>query len=238
MNLSEPVMAAVIGATATFITAMFQLVINARRQAAERAAGKPATRKTGTWLAIFALMLAAAVGGYAYAEYEVFKNREDDKALRQEMQASLRGLGDVAARLERAGAQRGDLTEGDVKAAAERRLGLEGVSAIVELPPCTAPSSGQDAGTCTESNPVRVAVCAPVPAAATVTQVRIFTRADDSPQAWADATNASVQEAGNGKVVDAFYERVQADAKEICQRFIHWNNQKGRAVRIVVRYSL
>jgi hypothetical protein len=238
MNLSEPVMAALIGATATFITAMFQLVLNARRQAAERAAGKPATRKTGTWLAIFALMLAAGVGGYAYAEYRLFSNREDDKALRQEMQASLRGLGDVAARLERAGAQRGELGEGDTKAAAERRLGLDGVSAIVELPPCTGPSSGQDASACTESNPVRVAVCAPVPAAATITQVRVFTRADDSPQAWADASNASAQEAGNGKVVDAFYERVQADAKEICQRFIHWNSQKGRAVRIVVRYSL
>lgn len=237
MNLSEPVTAALIGATATFITAMFQLVLNARRQAAERAAGKPATRKTGTWLAIFALMLAAGVGGYAYAEYEVFKDRGDDRALRQEMQASLRGLGDAAARLERAGAQRGDLAEGDAKAAAERRLGQDGVSAIVELPPCTA-ASGQDAGACTESNPVRVAVCAPVPAAATVTQVRVFTRADDSPQAWADASNASVQEAGNGKVVDAFYERVQPDAKEICQRFIHWNSQKGRAVRIVVRYSL
>ena len=237
MNLSEPVMAALIGATATFITAMFQLVINARRQAAERKAGKPATRKTGTWLAIFALMLAAAVGGYAYAEYEVFKDRDDDKALRQEMQASLRGLGDVAARLERAGAQRGELAEGDVKAAAERRLGQDGVSAIVELPPCNA-ASGQDAVSCSESNPVRVAVCAPVPTTATVTQVRVYTRADDSPQAWADATNASVQEAGNGKVVDAFYERVQADAKEICQRFLHWNSQKGRAIRIVVRYSL
>jgi hypothetical protein len=237
MNLSEPVMAALIGATATFITAMFQLVINARRQAAERKAGKPATRKTGTWLAIFALMLAAAVGGYAYAEYEVFKDRDDDKALRQEMQASLRGLGDVAARLERAGAQRGELADGDIKAVAERRLGQDGVSAIVELPPCSV-ASGQEAASCSESNPVRVAVCAPVPTAATVTQVRVYTRADDSPQAWADATNASVQEAGNGKVVDAFYERVQADAKEICQRFIHWNNQKGRAVRIVVRYSL
>jgi hypothetical protein len=237
MNLSEPVMAALIGATATFITAMFQLVINARRQAAERKAGKPATRKTGTWLAIFALMLAAAVGGYAYAEYEVFKDRGDDKALRQEMQASLRGLGDVAARLERAGVQRGELAEGDVKAAAERRLGQDGVSAIVELPPCGV-AAGQDAASCSESNPVRVAVCAPVPTAATVTQVRIYTRSDDSPQAWADATNASVQEAGNGKVVDAFYERVQADAKEICQRFLHWNSQKGRAIRIVVRYSL
>ena len=54
MNLSDPVMAALIGASATFATAMVQLLGNARRQAAERAAGKPVSRKSGNWLAILA----------------------------------------------------------------------------------------------------------------------------------------------------------------------------------------
>ena len=81
MNMSDPVMAAMIGAGATFATALFQLLVNARRQAAERAAGKPASRKSGNWLAIFALMLAAAVGGYAFAQYQMFRGRDDDKVL-------------------------------------------------------------------------------------------------------------------------------------------------------------
>ena len=109
MNLSDPVMAALIGATATFITALIQLMINARRQAVERAAGKPASRKTGNWLAIFALMLAAAVGGYVYSEYQVYRDREDTKLLRQEMHTRLRDFGEATVRLERAGLQLGDI---------------------------------------------------------------------------------------------------------------------------------
>lgn len=92
MNMSDPVMAALIGASATLATALFQLLVNARRQAAERAAGKPVSRKSGNWLAILALMLAAAVGGYALAEFQTFQIREDDRGLRQEMQTRLREI--------------------------------------------------------------------------------------------------------------------------------------------------
>src|SRR5258708_9657433 len=110
MNFSDPVMAALIGASATFATALFQLLVNARRQAAERAAGKPATRKTGNWLAIFALMLAAAVGGYAFAEYQTFRDRGDDNALRQGMQSQLRDIGEAAERLAATGGPKNDQT--------------------------------------------------------------------------------------------------------------------------------
>ena len=225
-------MAALIGASATFVTAVFQLLVNARRQAAERAAGKPASRKPGTWLAIFALMLAAAVGGYAYAQYQGFQDREDGKALRQEMQAQLRDLGNAASRLERAGIQRTELAQGDAASSLERRRGQEGVSAVVDLPACDANAA------CTESSPVRAAVCATIPAAATVTEVLVFTRSEDSQQAWAEAKVAAGQDAGNAKFAENYYERTQPDAKEVCQRFSHWSNQKGRSARIVVRYSL
>src|SRR5882672_5324139 len=132
MSMSDPVMAALIGASATFATALFQLLINARRQAAERAAGKPASRKTGNWLAIFALMLASVVGGYALSEYQTFRDRVDDKVLRQEMQSRLRDIGNAAVRLERAGLQ----TDADAKLAVERRRGAEGVVAVIGLPLC------------------------------------------------------------------------------------------------------
>ena len=32
--------------------------------------------------------------------------------------------------------------------------------------------------------------------------------------------------------------RRQADAKEVCQCFVHWNSQKARLARILVKYSL
>lgn len=223
-------MAALIGATATFVTALIQLLVNARRQAAERAAGKPASRKPGTWLAIFALMLAAAVGGYAFAQYLGFQDREDSKALRAEMQSQLRDLGNVATRLEKAGVQRTDPAQGEVMLALDRQHGQEGVSASVDLPPC-------EGGACSEGTPQRAAVCATIPATATVTEVLMFTRPEDSQQPWADAKVAAGQDAGNAKFVDGYYERAQPDGKAICQRFIHWGSQKGRTARIVVRYT-
>ena len=233
-------MAALIGATATFITAMFQLLINARRQAAERAAGKPVSRKSGNWLAVFALMLAAAVGGYALAQYQIFMDREDGKALRQDMQAKLRDLGDAAARLERAGSQRSDQSEPEAKMAAERRRGIDGIAAVMELPPCTVAHALADApaAACTESNAVRAAVCVTIPAAAAVTEVQFFTRLEDAQLSWMDASVQPGQDAGAAKFVDAFYERAHGDTKEVCQRFAHWNSQKGRSARILVKFAL
>ena len=239
MNLSDPVMAALIGASATFATALFQLMINARRQAAERAAGKPVTRKSGNWLAVFALMLAAAVGGYALAEYQIFRDRAGDKVLRQEMQTRLRDIGDAALRLERAGSQRSDQTEADARIAAERRRGAEGVAAVIGLPPCvnSQSASGSSAG-CSEANALHASVCASIPATAVVTEVQVFTRMEDSLQPWAEARVQPGQDAGAAKFVDAFYERTLADAKEVCQRFVHWNSQKARLARVVVKYAL
>lgn len=229
-------MAALIGATATFITAMFQLLINARRQAAERAAGKPVSRKSGNWLAIFALMLAAAVGGYALAQYQIFMDREDGKALRQEMQAKLRDLGDAAARLERAGSQR---NEPEAKMAAERRRGIEGIAGVMEFPPCTVTTTGAVASAgCTEGNAVRASVCVTTPAAAVVTEVQVFTRLEDAQLSWMEAIVQPGQDAGAARFVDAFYERAHGDTKEVCQRFVHWNSQKGRSARILVKYAL
>ncbi len=238
MNLSDPVMAALIGATATFVTAILQLLINARRQAAERAAGQPASRKPGNWLAILGLMLAAAVGGYAFAQYQIFRDREDGKLLRQEMQTKLRDLGDAAARLERVGLQKSDQSDADARVAVERRRGSEGVAAVIELPPCASGAAGSDApAACNESNPARAAVCVAIPAAAVVTEVQVFTRQEDSQQSWPESKVQTGQDAGAAKFIDAFYERTQGDAKEVCQRFVHWNNQKGRSARILVKYA-
>lgn len=232
-------MAALIGASATFATALFQLLANARRQAAERAAGKPASRKSGTWLAIFGLMLAAAVAGYAFSEYQSFRDRDDEKRLRQEMQMSLRDIGNAAVRLERAGLQRSDQSDMEAMLAAERRRGMDGVAAVVDLPACAGSQSGAEASSaCTEARAVNVAVCAIIPLTASVTEVQLFTRAADASQPWAEARVQPGQDAGSAKFIDTFYERAQGDAKEVCHRFMHWNSQKPRLARILVKFSI
>lgn len=241
MNLSDPVTAALIGAAATFVTAVIQLTTNARRQAAERAAGKPASRKSGSWLAIFALVLAALVGGYALSEYQRYSLRQDDKVLREEMQSRLRDISAAAVRLERAGLERNGQSEADARLATERRRGAEGVAAIISVPPCRAPKAGlaQAPAACAEKEALRTTLCAVVPASATVTEVQVFTRIEDAQQPWDEARVRAGQDAGAAKFVDAYFERAQGnESKEVCQHFAHWNSEKGRSARILVKYSL
>jgi hypothetical protein len=241
MNLSDPVTAAIIGAAATFITAVIQLTTNARRQAAERAAGKPASRKSGSWLAIFALALAALVGGYALSEYQSYSQRQDDKVLREEMQSHLRNISAAAVRLERAGLEKNGQSQADARLAAERRRGAEGVAAIISVPPCRAPKAGlaQAPAACAESEALRTTLCAVVPASATVTEVQVFTRIEDARQPWDEARVRAGQDAGAAKFVDAYFERAQGnESKEVCQHFAHWGSQNGRSARILVKYNL
>ncbi len=240
MNLSDPVMAALIGAGATFATAIFQLTANARRQAAERAAGKPASRKSGSWLAIFALVLASLVTGYALSEYQTYSGRQDEKLLRDELLMRVRDISAAAVRLERAGMEKNGQSEAGVALAAERWRGAEGVVAIISVPPCRAPKAGtaQAPAECAENEALRTTLCAVVPASATVTEVQVFTRLDDAQQPWDEARVQVGKDTGAARFVDAHFERARSnESKEVCQHFAHWNSQKGRSARIVVKYT-
>lgn len=241
MTLSEPVRAALIGATVTIVVSLIQLTVNARRQAAERAAGKPASKKTGNWLATFALMLASAVGGYAFSEYRTFRDRADNRMLREEMQMRLKDIGAVAARLERVGVQNSGAVEADMQLVAERKRGAEGVAAVINLPACRGPQIGpaQSNAACTESDAQRMILCAVVPSAAVVSDVQLFLRAEDSQQPWAEAKVQAGQDAGGARFLDNFFERGrEGDSKEICMSLASWSSDKGRSARILVRYVL
>jgi hypothetical protein len=125
--------------------------------------------------------------------------------------------------------------------AAERRRGAEGVAAIISVPPCRATKAGlaQAPAACAESEALRTTVCAVVPASATVTEVQVFTRLENVQQPWDEARVQAGQDAGAARFVDAHFERAQGnESKEICQHFAHWNSQKGRSARILVKYTL
>lgn len=241
MRLSDPIIGALIGASVTFTTAMIQLTINARRQAVERAAGKPASRKRGNWLAIFALILAAGVAGFAYSEYRVFRDRGDNDALRNELQARLKDIGAVAVRLERVGMATAQPLESDPYLAAERKRGAHGVAAVIGVPACRGAQVGFSAAAtaCKESEALRTAVCAVIPVAAAVTGVELFSRAEDSQQPWNEARVQPGQDAGDARFVDGYFERGrEGDSKEVCMTFASWSAQGGRSARILVKYNL
>ena len=91
MNLSDPVLAAMIGASATMVTALIQLRLSWKKELKERERGQPISKKSrrGPVLLVFALMIASAVGGFAGSQYfTAWRNGERD-ALREEMRAKL-----------------------------------------------------------------------------------------------------------------------------------------------------
>lgn len=239
IDFSEPVVAAIIGATATIVTALVQLRVAAKKQAAERIAGRPAPKGT-RWLAIVGLMLASAVGGYAFSEYRGFTQREDDRMLRDEMHSRLRDIGAMAVRIEKANLQVNPQAA-EASLAMERKRGLDGIAAVVNVPACRAAQAGLGtlASGCSENDAPRTAVCAVVPPAAVVTEVQMFIRGEDAADPWGASRVQPGQDAGGARFVDGHFERArEADGKEICVNLAHWATDKGRSARILVRYTL
>lgn len=240
MNLSDPVMASFIGAFATVVGALVQLRISWRKEMRERERGQPISRKQrrGPVLLVFALMIASAVGGFALSQYLMSFRYGDQDAIRAELQAKLNEIAASAARLEHARlgepAQNGAAVPAGAGAPRE---GEEGATGSIVVAPCK--NEGAANHDCSEQGAVRVAVCARVPAAATVKEVQLYTKLEGSQQAWADARVQAGQDAGQAKFVEKFYERSDVDgSKQVCQSFAHWNAEKARAARILVKYAL
>ena len=238
MGFSEPVVAAVIGASATVGAAIFQLLVHWRKESGERRASKSGLRSL---LWTLTMMLASAVGGFAYSEYLNQTQREETHQLREEMQRELATLASATAKLEqmRLGTLR--TVEAAAQQAEERRRGADGVEGLVQLPACKGrpAASAGERNACAEADALRVSVCAVVPAGAQVTEVQLFTRAEDSQQPWAESRVEASQDAGKAKFLEAPFERPHGDGnKEVCSNFAHWGAEKGRAARIVVRYAI
>jgi hypothetical protein len=187
---------------------------------------------------MLALMLAAAVGGFAYAEYRSQQSRSDARALREELQTQMRAIAASTARLEQLRfVSAGPATDVPSGAAGST---ASSVSATVALPVCKGNIVGfaTERGPCAEQDAIKVAVCAPVPAEARVTGLDLFSRIEDSLQPWDQARQTLGQESESGRFVDAHFERPDTDSTRlVCQTFAHWNSGKGRSVRIIVRYA-
>ena len=91
---------------------------------------------------------------------------------------------------------------------------------------------------CTEQSAMRITVCASVPAAATVKEVQLYIRAENSKQPWAETRVQPGQDAGEARFADKFSERPEEGAKQVCQGFANWSHERTRIARIVVKYAL
>jgi hypothetical protein len=244
MNYSDPVIvAAIIGATATVLTALVQLRISWRRELRDRERGQPITRKTrrGPFASVLILVFAAAVAGFALSEYVWSWRDGEQDTLRADLKSGLSAIRASAARLEQARLGEREQIESGTRRAEALRLAEEGAIAAVVVGPCK-PDSVAPSGSrleCNEQNAVRVAVCARVPAAAVVREVLLYTRLEDTPQPGADGRVQAGQDAGQARFGEKFFERPDTGgAKQVCAGFVNWSSEKSRVARILVKYAL
>jgi hypothetical protein len=235
-HIPDGVIAALIGATTTMVATFIQLIVNARKQTAE-SRGK---RKT-PWLLIFALMLACAVGGFGYSEYRNWTHEDKTDQLRAEV-TKLTQL--AALNVQPKVVADGNPLAGSaipLPSASAATPGPEQVrDAIITLPACKGlqVGFGAERAKCSETDALRATVCVPVPANAQIRSVELFARAEDSQQPWADARVTPQAPVSNGRLDERYAERAEADGgRQICQAIAHWDSEKGRSVRVLVRFG-
>jgi hypothetical protein len=181
------------------------------------------------------LMLAAGVGGFAYAEYRAQESRDEARLLRHDLQQQTQLLAASTARLEQiqiAQAARGD------NAAAAANVGS--ATAMASLPACkgTAVGFSTQRPMCSEQEALQVSVCVAIPAAAQVISAELYDRIEDSQVPWPQARVMPGQDAQSGRFADTAFERPDGDnMKMVCRNFSQWHSDKGRTVRMLVRYG-
>jgi hypothetical protein len=248
MALSETVLAAMIGASATLGAAVFQL-------ARARSSGDPRPRRS-RWrstIAMLALMTASAIGGFAYSEYRSLDTEEELQALRTELRRDLAALSTSTARIEQLERRRSDAPRPRVAAASP-----VATESIVLLPPCLAPAAdaapvatslevtgGIEALTVVETPPrvcedaarVTVTLCAAVPAGAELVSVARYAGLPDDAATWqpfdvaAPADSTGVTFEGASLSTDP-----AAASVPVCERVTNADPANARLARLVVTY--
>jgi hypothetical protein len=216
---------------------LIQLRAAWRREVSERARGVPVTKKSrrGPVTAVFLLMLAAAVGGFALSQYLVLQSQSDSAALRGQLQTQLAQISATAERLERAtqldhaGAARAD---GDHRPA-------EDVTATTTIGPCHARAVAADgAPVCSEQEALRTILCVNVPSSAVVTDTALFARPEDSTRPWADSRVTAGQDIGRARFADKTFERTESErTKQVCAGFFAWDGEQAISARLVIKYA-
>jgi hypothetical protein len=237
-DLDDRVTAAAVTAVGTVVGALIQLRLAWRREVSDRARGVPVTKKArrGPVLAVFLLLIAAGVGGFALSQYLVSRSEREATALNGEMRTQLAQISATATRLEQATlADRARAAPADDASAATGE-----VTATTTVGPCHARAvNGSDAApACYEQEAVRVTLCESLPASAVVSATLLYARPENSAQGWAESRVEPGQDLGRARFADKPFERAESDqTRQICAAFASWDGERAYSARLVVRYG-
>ena len=219
MGLSETIVAAVIGASATVSAAGFQLM-----RARSPASAKPRRSVLRTALTLVALVLASAVGGYAYSELRAEGARDEITRLRAGLHEQLQAL----------------VAEKERHAVADRPLPQAAASeALVQLAPCVRNDAEGEgpAPVCDPAATAPVMLCTQIPAAAERLDVERYSRSLEAGADW----RMHPDEAETQTLTMAFADTpanyaAPADLLPVCVNVSSRDPAHTQVARLVVRY--
>lgn len=244
MGLSETILAAMIGAAATIMAATFQLLMALRGRG--KAETRPKRSATRSMVNLAVIVLASAIGGFAYSELRAERAREDTQQLRMELASQLRELATSTERLQHLGSASEQPTAAVTPvvqpstspAPAPTPVTAE---AILRLHPCRAEPVSvavETPAACDEATAERLSLCTAVPVQAKVTGVELFAKVDDDLQAWDQSKVEFNQDADGTRFADAPYDQMQGtDHRSVCVNLAHWSSAHGHVARLLVHYT-
>jgi hypothetical protein len=234
MGISETIIASIIGALATMLTAIFQLVRN--RAPSET---RPKKKRLRSLIATIALMIGCIVGGYAWSALRAVSAKDE---LRATMETELTKQFTEFAALQRQqslDAAHGGATDASGAAIPARNGETGSVESLAQLPPCRIAAQPDEVGpvTCSESVAQTIALCAAIPSASRVANVRVQARVPKSESPWLER-DAGAPTLGNLHVASATTESpVSADQRSVCLEVSNWSVDDTLAVRVIVDYA-
>lgn len=242
MGLSETILAAMIGALATVTTALFQLFNSFKQRS--RVDVRPKKGSTlRSVLAVLALMVASAAGGFLYSEFIKQRASEDMRAMRSELK-ELRSL--IASEKE---AVRAEAVDSKVAAATAPSLATnhvmtmpaavetvaESVESVVYVPACRA---NDPATACGERDAQRIALCGTIPAYARIDRIHLYAQPDAMQHPWDQHQVSFEQDLGGARFTGKSFEYAQgSDLKAVCVNFMQWSSEHPHIARVVVQFG-
>ena len=236
MGISDSILAAMIGAIATVTTALFQIFTAFRNKGKVDARPKRGTTMRSL-LAVLALMVASAAGGFLYSEFIKQRNSEDMRAMRAELKELKDSLTASAATgrdiqpAVRAAAEPVHEAPGVVPAALNDVA--DSVESVVYVPACRRTSA-----VCTEADAQRIALCGTIPAFARVARIDLFVQPDAVQNAWDEHRAQFEQDLGGARFTGKSFEYAQgAEQKAVCVNFVQWSSDHPHIARILIQYG-
>jgi hypothetical protein len=233
MGLSETILAAIIGALATMGTAIFQLI---RNRAPSDGRPKPKKSRVRSVLATVALMIGCIVGGYAWSSLRAVSAKEE---LAATMEAEFTKQFAALAARQNPQLAGGSPNAADPTAMPARNGETGSAESLAHLPPCRIHTPPDEVGpvTCTERVAHPISLCASIPLAANISNVRVQARVPKSESPWLER-DAGALILGSLHIAAATAEYpVSADQKSVCTEVANWSVEDTLAVRVVVEYA-